>query len=56
MCPFCFATMGVVVAGAISTSGLAALVVKASGNKNKTTEIIPNLEEGSSQDENTYSR
>ena len=45
MCPFCFATMGLVVAGAVSTGGLAALAVKVSGKKNKATEIIPNLEE-----------
>ena len=45
MCPFCFATMGLVVAGAVSTGGLAALAVKVSGKTNKATEIIPNLEE-----------
>jgi len=30
MCPFCFATMGLIVAGAVSTGGLAALAVKVS--------------------------
>jgi len=30
MCPFCLATMGVVVAGAVSNGGLAALAVKVS--------------------------
>ncbi len=30
MCPFCLATMGLVVAGAVSTGGVAALVVKIS--------------------------
>ena len=30
MCPFCLATVGVVVAGAVSTGGLAALAVKVS--------------------------
>jgi hypothetical protein len=30
MCPFCLATMGLVVAGAVSTGGLAALAVKVS--------------------------
>ena len=34
MCPFCFATMGLVVAGAVSTGGLAALAVKVSRKKN----------------------
>ena len=28
MCPFCLATMGLVVAGVVSTGGLAALAVK----------------------------
>ena len=53
MCPFCFASIGLVVAGAVSTGGLAALAVKVSGNNAKATEIIPNIEERSSQDENT---
>jgi hypothetical protein len=43
MCPFCFATMGLIVAGAVSTGGLAALAVKLSRKKNKAGEIIPNL-------------
>jgi hypothetical protein len=43
MCPFCFATMGLVVAGAVSTGGLAALAVKVSRKKNTAEEIIPNL-------------
>ncbi len=40
MCPFCLATMGMIVAGAASTSGLAALAVKASRKKNG--EVVPN--------------
>jgi hypothetical protein len=43
MCPFCLTTMGLVVAGAVSTGGLAALAVKVSRKKNGTEEIIPNL-------------
>ena len=43
MCPFCLASMGLVVAGAVSTGGLAALAVKASRKKNGAEEIIPNL-------------
>ena len=43
MCPFCLATMGVVVAGAVSTGGLAAVAVKVSRKKNGAEEIIPNL-------------
>ena len=34
MCPFCFATMGLVVAGVAWTGGLAALAVKVSRKKN----------------------
>ena len=41
MCPFCFATMGLIVAGAVSTGGLAALAVKVS-RKNRAGEVIPN--------------
>jgi hypothetical protein len=43
MCPFCLATMGLVVAGAVSTCGLAALAVKVSRRKNGSEEIGPNL-------------
>jgi hypothetical protein len=43
MCPFCLATMGVVVAGAVSTGGLAALAVKVSRKKNAAEEIASNL-------------
>lgn len=48
MCPFCFATMGLVVAGAVSTGGLAALAVKVS-RKNRTGEVLPNSDEGKNQ-------
>ncbi len=41
MCPFCLATMGLVVAGAVSTGGLAALAVKVSRKKNAEEEIAP---------------
>jgi hypothetical protein len=43
MCPFCLATIGIVVAGAVSTGGLAALAVKVSRNKNAAQEIVSNL-------------
>ena len=43
MCPFCLATIGIVVAGAVSTGGLAALAVKISRKKNTAEEIVPNL-------------
>ena len=39
MCPFCFATVGLVVAGTVSTGGLAALAVKVSRKKNHAEPI-----------------
>jgi hypothetical protein len=42
MCPFCLASVGLVVAGAVSTGGLAALAVKVSRKKNDAEAIIPN--------------
>jgi hypothetical protein len=42
MCPFCLATMGLIVAGVASTGGLAALAVKVSRKKNAVGEIVPN--------------
>ena len=48
MCPFCLATMGLVVAGAVSTGGLAALAVKVS-RKSKTAETLPNSDERKKQ-------
>jgi hypothetical protein len=43
MCPFCLATVGLVIAGAVSTGGLAALAVKFSRNKNESEETAPDL-------------
>ena len=48
MCPFCFTTIGLVVAGTVSTGGLAALAVKVS-RKNRTGEILPNSDERKNQ-------
>ena len=42
MCPFCLATLGLIVAGVASTGGLAALAVKVSRKKNAVGEIVPN--------------
>lgn len=42
MCPFCLSTVGLIVAGSMSTGGLAALAVKISRKKNSTTEAIAN--------------
>ena len=43
MCPICLATMGLVVAGAVSTGGLAALAVKVSRKKKGAEESVPHL-------------
>ncbi len=48
MCPFCFATIGLVVAGAVSTGGLAAWAVKVSRN-HRPGEVLPNSEERKNQ-------
>lgn len=46
MCPFCFATLGLVVAGTVSTGGLAApIAVKVSREKTDTAEIVPKANE-----------
>jgi hypothetical protein len=42
MCPFCLATMGLIVAGAASAGGLTALAVKVSRKKNGVEEIVQN--------------
>jgi hypothetical protein len=57
MCPFCISTLGLVVASAVSTGGLATLAVKLSRKKSDSTQIIPNandlnVNEGSSQNVN----
>jgi hypothetical protein len=56
MCPFCFATLGLVVAGTVSTEGLAALAVKVSRKKNHAAETISDANERSSENANTHSR
>jgi hypothetical protein len=48
MCPFCFATMGLIVAGTVSTGGLAALAMKLS-RRNRAGEVLPNSEERKNQ-------
>jgi hypothetical protein len=56
MCPFCFATLGLVVAGTVSTGGLAALAVKMSRKKNPAAGTNPNVNERSTENVNTNSR
>jgi hypothetical protein len=48
MCPFCISTVGLIVASAVSTGGLAALAVKVSRN-NRTGEVLPNSDERKNQ-------
>jgi hypothetical protein len=56
MCPFCLATMGLIVAGTASTGGLAALALKLSRKKNAAGEIIPNSNKRRNQDVNEHDR
>lgn len=56
MCPFCLASMGLIVASVTSTGGLAALAVKLSRKKNNTKEVIPDSRERSSQHVNPNRR
>ena len=56
MCPFCLSTLGIVVAGSVSTGGLAALAVKVFRQKNLAVETIPNANERSDENVNTGSR
>ena len=56
MCPFCLATMGLIVAGAASTGGLAALAVKVSRKKNGAGENVPNSSQRRNPDVNEHDR
>jgi hypothetical protein len=53
MCPFCLSTIGLVVAGAVSTGGLTALAVKLSGRGKNGNESTLNSRERSSSNERT---
>jgi hypothetical protein len=52
MCPFCLSTVGLIVAGSVSTGGLAALAVKLS--RKKSSGVNPNSNEGSSSNGNQH--
>jgi hypothetical protein len=54
MCPFCLTTMGLFVASAVSSGGVAALAVKVSRNKNEAREIIPNSTQRRNEDVNEH--
>ena len=47
MCPFCLASMGLIVASATSAGGLTALVVKLSQKKKPGHEVTPSSSESS---------
>jgi hypothetical protein len=50
MCPLCLSTLGLIVAGSVSTGGLAALAVKISRNKDDTSEVTADPNERSISD------
>lgn len=49
MCPFCITTIGLIVAGAVSTGGLAALALTVTDHKGDTPHIHLEPTEGSSE-------
>jgi hypothetical protein len=53
MCPFCLSTIGLVVAGSVSTGGLMALAVKLSRNEQSKNKSTLNCSERSSSNERT---
>ena len=50
MCPVCLASMGLIVAGAVSTGGLTVLAVKASLKKNAAEGIFATSKEGTNRE------
>ena len=52
MCPFCLASIGLIVASATSAGGLTALAVKLSRKKSNGKESISNSNERSNENEN----
>jgi len=50
MCPFCFATVGLIVAGAASSGGLAALALKVSRKKNRVGEVASTSDKRRNED------
>ena len=53
MCPFCLSTIGLAVAGAVSTGGLTALVVKLSRKEKNRIESTLKSSERSGSNETT---
>lgn len=50
MCPFCISTLGLIVAGTVSTGGLATLALKLTRKKSESIEINLNNDERRNQD------
>jgi hypothetical protein len=55
MCPFCLASIGLIVASATSAGGLTALAVKLSQKKNPGHEVTPKSTESSATGQNRES-
>jgi hypothetical protein len=51
MCPFCLASMGLIVASTTSAGGLTALAMKLSQKKKPGHEVTPNSSESSPMDQ-----
>jgi hypothetical protein len=49
MCPYCFSTLGLIVAGTVSTGGLAALAVRVSRKKDSAAETNSKANERSNE-------
>ena len=56
MCPFCLATLGLIVAGAASAVRLAALAAKVSRKKSGAGEIVLNSNQRRNHDVNEHDR
>jgi hypothetical protein len=54
MCPFCLASVGLIVAGAASAGGLVALAAKVSRKKSEAEEVVPNSNQRRDQDGNQH--
>ena len=54
MCPFCLATMGLIVAGTASTAGLAGLALILSRKSNAAGEIVTNSNKRRNQNVNEH--
>jgi hypothetical protein len=56
MCPFCFGTLGLIVAGTVSTGGLAVLAAKVSRKKSNAAEATSKMNARSKDNDYTHSR